>query len=79
MRTLFLTKPEITRPTEIFNDLLRLAVESGASAIVIKSNKPGSVRLSGRLKSVDRDPISWPEAQAFVDERVPKVFRKKMS
>ena len=69
--------PEITRHTEIFNDLLRLAVESGASAIVIKSNKPGSVRLSGRLKSVDRDPISCPEAQAFVDERVLKVFRKK--
>jgi len=35
LRTLFLTRPEITRPTEIFNDLLRLAVESGASAIAI--------------------------------------------
>jgi hypothetical protein len=29
--------PEITLHTEIFNDLLRLAVESGASDIVIKS------------------------------------------
>ncbi len=69
--------PEITLHTEIFNDLLRLAVESGASDIVIKSNKPGYVRLSGRLKSVDMDPISCPEARAFVDEHVPKVFRKK--
>jgi twitching motility protein PilT len=69
--------PEITLHTEIFNDLLRLAVESGASDIVIKSNKPGYVRMSGRLKPVDMDPISCPEAQAFVDEHVPKVFRKK--
>jgi hypothetical protein len=35
LRTLFLTRPEITRPTEIFSDRLRLAVESGASAIAI--------------------------------------------
>lgn len=69
--------PEITLHTEIFNDLLRLAVESGASDVVIKSNKPGYVRMSGRLKPVDMDPISCPEAQAFVDEHVPKVFRKK--
>ncbi|HRE08685.1 MAG TPA: PilT/PilU family type 4a pilus ATPase [Opitutaceae bacterium] len=63
--------------TEIFNDLLRLAVESGASDVVIKSNKPGFVRLSGRLKPVDMDPISATDAQAFVDEHVPKVFRKR--
>ncbi len=69
--------PEPTIHTEIFNDLLRLAVESGASDIVIKSNKPGYVRMAGRLKPVDMDPISCPEAQAFVDEHVPKVFRKK--
>lgn len=69
--------PETTLHTEIFNDLLKLAVESGASDIVIKSNKPGYVRMAGRLKPVDMDPISCPEAQAFVDEHVPKVFRKK--
>jgi twitching motility protein PilT len=69
--------PEPTLHTEIFNDLLKLAVESGASDIVIKSNKPGYVRMAGRLKPVDMDPISCPEAQAFVDEHVPKVFRKK--
>lgn len=63
--------------TEIFNDLLKLAVESGASDIVIKSNKPGYVRLSGRLKPVDMDPISGIEAQGFIDEHVPKVFRKR--
>jgi twitching motility protein PilT len=69
--------PMATPHTEMLNDLLKLAVESGASDIVVKSNKPGYVRLSGRLKPVEMDPISCPEAQAFVDEHVPKVFRQK--
>ena len=30
----------------MINDLLKLAVESGASDIVVKSNKPGYVRAS---------------------------------
>ena len=67
----------MTPHTEIINDLLKLAVESGASDIVIKSNKPGYVRMSGRLKPVDMDPITSPEAQAFVEEHCPKVFLQK--
>ena len=47
----------MTAHTEIFEDLLKLAVDSSASDVVIKSNKPGFVRLSGRLKPVDMDPI----------------------
>ncbi len=62
--------------TEIFNELLKLAVESGASDVVVKSNKPGYVRLSGRLKPVDMDPIAGSEAQAFVDDHVPRVFKQ---
>jgi len=53
-----LTRPEINLHTEIFNDLLRLAVESGASDIVIKPNKPRYLGLSGRRKPVEMDPIS---------------------
>jgi twitching motility protein PilT len=67
----------MTPHTEIFNDLLRLGVESGASDIVIKANKPGFVRLSGRLKPVDMDPITPSETEAFVDEHVPRVFRQQ--
>ncbi len=67
----------MTPHTEIINDLLKLAVESGASDIVIKANKPGYVRLSGRLKPVDMDPITSPEAQAFIEEHCPKVFLQK--
>jgi twitching motility protein PilT len=62
---------------EIINDLLKLAVESGASDIVIKSEKPGYLRLGGRLRSVEMDPISCEHAQAFVDEKVPRIFRDK--
>lgn len=47
----------MTPHTEIFNDLLKLAVDSDVSDIVIKTNKPGYVRLAGQLKPVDMDPI----------------------
>jgi twitching motility protein PilT len=67
----------VTLHTEIVNDLLKLAVDSGASDVIIKANKPGYVRLAGRLKPVDMEPITSPEAHAFVDEHVPKVFRQK--
>lgn len=67
----------VTPHTEIINDLLKLAVDSGASDIIIKSNKPGYVRLSGKLKPVDMDPITCPEAEAWVVEHVPNVFRSK--
>lgn len=65
-----------TLHTEIINDLLRLAVESGASDIVVKSEKPGYLRLGGRLRSVEMDPISCEHARAFVEEKVPQVFRE---
>jgi twitching motility protein PilT len=67
----------MTPQTELINDLLRLAVESGASDVVIKSGKPGYVRLSGRLKPVDMDPITSDETDAFVEEHVPSVFRQQ--
>ena len=67
----------MTTTTEIFNDLLKLAVESGASDIVTKSEKPGYVRISGRLKPVDMDPISSAEVREFVDTHVPAVFKAR--
>jgi twitching motility protein PilT len=67
----------VTPHTEMFNDLLKLAVESGVSDVIVKSNKPGFVRLAGKLKPVDMDPITCPEAEAFVVEHVPRVFKQK--
>ncbi|MDB6114846.1 MAG: pilT 3 [Lacunisphaera sp.] len=67
----------ITLHTEIVNDLLKLAVESGASDIIIKSEKPGYLRLGGKLRPVEMDAISCEHAQAFVDEKVPRIFQSK--
>jgi twitching motility protein PilT len=69
--------PTVSAATEIINDLLKLAVDSGVSDVIIKSNKPGYVRMAGKLKPVDMDPITCPEAQAFVDENVPKIFKQR--
>jgi twitching motility protein PilT len=67
----------ITLHTEIVNDLLKLAVDSGASDVVIKSEKPGYLRLEGRLRPVEMDVISAEHAKAFVDEKVPRIFKEK--
>ena len=67
----------MSQTTDIFNELLKLAVESGASDVVIKSDKPAYVRVSGRLKPVDMDPISALEVREFVDTHVPRVFKSR--
>jgi len=67
----------ITLHTEIINDLLKLAVESSASDVVIKSERPGYLRISGKLRPVEMDPITCEQAQAFVDEQVPRIFKGK--
>ena len=71
------TSSAITPHTEMLNDLLKLAVDSGVSDVIVKSNKPGYVRIAGRLKAVDMDPISCPEAEAWVCEHVPQIFRAR--
>jgi len=67
----------ITIHTEIVNDLLKLAVESGASDIIIKADKSGYLRIGGRLRPVEMEPISADHVQAFVDEKVPPVFKER--
>ncbi len=65
-----------TPHTELFNDLLRLAVESKVSDVIVKANKPGYVRRAGKLEAVEMDPITSEQAEAFVLEHVPRVFRQ---
>jgi twitching motility protein PilT len=62
-------------PVELFHEVLKLAVENSASDIVIKSNKPAYLRLSGRLKPVDMDPIPGDAVRAFVEATVPRNFQ----
>jgi twitching motility protein PilT len=59
---------------EIINNLLHLAVENGASDIHLKSNKPGFLRLHGRLEAVDMDPLAPENLYAFVDASCPESF-----
>jgi twitching motility protein PilT len=62
-------------PVELFNEILKLAVEADASDIVVKSNKPAYFRISGRLKPVDMDPIEGDAVRGFIDATVPRNFR----
>ncbi len=61
-------------PVELFHEVLRLAVENNASDIVIKSNKPACIRISGRLKPVDMDPLTGQDVQGFIAATVPRHF-----
>ena len=62
-------------PVELFNEVLKLAVEADASDIVVKSNKPAYFRISGRLKPVDMDPIEGEMVRGFINSTVPRNFR----
>lgn len=61
---------------ETIHGLLNLAVENGASDIHLKSNKQAFLRLSGRLESVEMDPITPEELSEFIELSVPKQFRE---
>lgn len=60
--------------TELFNSLLQLAVENGASDIHIKSNKPAFLRLHGKLEAVDMDPLEAQQIKDFIETTVPEQF-----
>jgi twitching motility protein PilT len=62
---------------EILNALFKLAVESGASDVIVKSDKPGYLRIDGRLISVDMEPIDFEVVRMFIEVNMPKVFRKR--
>lgn len=63
---------------QIIDDLLRLGVENGASDILIKSDKPGYLRLNGRLKPVEMEPLEMDVLASFVEENVPEFLREQM-
>jgi len=59
---------------ETIHGLLNLAVKNGASDIHLKSNKPAYLRLSGRLQSVEMEPITPEELHEFIKQSVPEQF-----
>lgn len=60
--------------TELFNSLLQLAVENGASDIHIKSDKPAFLRLHGSLEPVDMDALKTEQVKEFIESTVPEQF-----
>ena len=61
-------------PLELFDQLLTLAVENGASDIHIKTNKPAFLRLHGRLEAIDMDPIDQDTIVGYLEESIPEQF-----
>jgi twitching motility protein PilT len=59
---------------EIFNNLLLLAVENGASDVHVKTNKPAYLRLHGHLEPIDMDAITTSQILRFVESACPGQF-----
>ncbi|MDR1281381.1 MAG: PilT/PilU family type 4a pilus ATPase [Opitutaceae bacterium] len=62
-------------PVEIFNALLKLGVDSGASDVVVKTGTPGHLRLSGKLNAVEMEPFAKETVEGFVLASVPEGVR----
>lgn len=60
----------------VFDELLYLAVENGASDIVVKSDKPGYLRLHGGLEPIEMPPIDGDTVLAFVEQNVPNNYKE---
>jgi twitching motility protein PilT len=62
---------------ELFNNLLQLAVDNGASDVHIKTNKPALLRINGHLEPVDMDPLVVNQVLAFIEDSCPPQFVEK--
>jgi twitching motility protein PilT len=61
----------------IFTELLRLAVENGASDIHVKTGKPAILRLEGSLETIEMDPVHINDILGFVEETCPRAFQER--
>lgn len=59
---------------ELFNQMLYLAVENGASDVHIKTGKPAIFRIHGRLEPIDMDEIEQESIMEFLEESMPEQF-----
>ena len=59
---------------EIFNNLLQLAVENGASDVHLKTDRPAYLRLNGVLEPVDMDPLTHALISRFIEASCPGQF-----
>ncbi|MCH2156646.1 MAG: PilT/PilU family type 4a pilus ATPase [Opitutales bacterium] len=61
-------------PVDLFNQVLGLAVENGASDIHIKTDKPAYFRLDGSLQPVEMDALDATTIREFIRSTVPAQF-----
>jgi twitching motility protein PilT len=61
----------------LFDSLLQLAVENGASDIHLKSGKPAYLRITGHLEPVEMEPISAQQIIEFIEISLPHQFATK--
>ncbi|MGF1483474.1 MAG: type IV pilus twitching motility protein PilT [Opitutales bacterium] len=66
--------PPIGETLDLFESLLRLAVENDASDVHIKTGKPAFLRLRGHLESVDMTPLPPEQILQFIEHTVPAEF-----
>ena len=62
---------------ELFNNLLQLAVDNGASDVHIKTNKPALLRIDGVLEPIDMDALTVNQILAFVEDTCPPQFMER--
>jgi twitching motility protein PilT len=58
----------------LIDDLLRLAVEHGASDIHLKTGRTALFRVDGALIAAEMQPLKAEEINAFIDATLPKLF-----
>ncbi|MFP4540241.1 MAG: type IV pilus twitching motility protein PilT [Opitutales bacterium] len=59
---------------EIFENLLLLAVENGASDVHVKTDSPAYLRLHGALEPIDMDKLTNAQINRFVEKSCPGQF-----
>lgn len=62
---------------DLFNSLLQLAVENGASDVHVKSNKPALLRMNGQLEPIDMEPMTVNQVLAFIENSCPTPFQER--
>jgi len=67
----------MTESGDIFDNLLQLAVENGASDIHVKSNHPACLRIHGHLEAVEMESLTPESIYEFVTEECPPQFAER--
>ncbi|GBL28140.1 twitching mobility protein [Verrucomicrobiota bacterium] len=62
---------------KIFEELLGLAVENGASDVHLKAGRPALMRVAGELVEAEMAPLTAELLHAFVDATLPTRFRDR--